>query len=416
MKSILGKAAALGIIGIMLTIALSGCVGNKVEEETAPPKNEAPQYTPGFIARFSYETTGLSLYVNGIYSIVNLSFDEMLGIEWHWDFGDGKTDGDEEYSGIYYTEHKYEAPGNYTVILSISAGEKASSYSRTMSVGEAKKEFFIPPAPAAQTENKTKENKWAILCSICTEKYTQFGFEADYFPAIRTLAKIGFPWENIIFLEGLAFKKSHMIEAINFVKNQSGFSNSTFVIYIVTHGGCLPTPSDYPIDGKSHSYIQIYAEDADKLADENSEWKDALLYDYELKEMFAEFKPAKFLFTTVACESGNMAGEDTAGKLQGLTDPLFDSLGAPGRIVITGSTAPLMTSGAVMGYGFWEHGLGEGRGDSAPTGNGDGKTSVEEAFYYCKAMANAEGTLTADSQPCMNDQYPAENPDDEMFL
>jgi len=413
------KTLSMLTIGILIAVSISGCLENKSTENTPPESNsETPSYLPDFMARFSYETTGLGLYVNGLYSIINLSFEQVINdITWQWDFGDGTTDENEDYCGLYYSSHTYKEPGNYTVRLTTSYESKQSYYSQMIDVKEGKKSLFIPSEVPSESANGTKANKWAILCSICTEKYTKFGFESDYFPGIRTLAKIGFPWENIIFLEGLAFKKSHMIEALNYVRNQSDFANATVVIYIVAHGGCLPTPSDYPKDGKLHSYIQLYDESADALADENAEWKDALIYDYELKEMFEGYEPAKFLFTTVACESGFMTGEDTTGQLQGITDALFDSLGAPGRIIITGSTAPLLTSGGVMGYGFWEYGLGEGRGDTNPgTGNNDGKTSVEEAFYYCKTMANAEGTLTASSQPCMNDQYPSDNPDEEMFI
>ncbi|PKK85209.1 MAG: hypothetical protein CVT48_06520 [Thermoplasmata archaeon HGW-Thermoplasmata-1] len=199
-----------------------------------------------------------------------------------------------------------------------------------------------------------------------------------------------------------------MIEALDHVKNQPGFAEATVVVYLVMHGGCLPTLPNYPTDGKVHAGIEICAEDNKELPSDDRDWKDYIMYDYELKEMLDGFNPAKFLFITVACESGVMAGQDTAGAFAGASDSLFDSLGAPGRIVITGSTTPLMTSGDVLGHGFWEKGIKEGRGDTAPTGNGDGETSVEEAFYYCKSLANADGTETASSQPCMNDQYEGE--------
>jgi len=258
-------------------------------------------------------------------------------------------------------------------------------------------------------------NKWAIMCSICNEKYTAEGIELDYMPALEALKSLGFPDEHVIRLENLSLKKSKMIEALGYVKkNSCNFANATVVLYMVVHGSCR---DEVGTNGKVlHSYIEIYAEDADKPANENGDWKSAMLYDYELKEMLADFNPGTFLFITVACQSGCMAGQDTIGKLNGLADPLFDSLGAPNRIVITASTAPLFTAGGVLGRGFWKYGLEQGGGDSAPIGNGDGKTSVEEAFYYCKIRSNVGGVITASSQPCMNDQYPADNPEGEMFL
>jgi len=237
-------------------------------------------------------------------------------------------------------------------------------------------------------------NKWAIVATCCSTVNTAWGVESDYYPGIRTLKKIGFPEEHFVYLENFTYTPESMKKALAYVREVSpDFENATVVFYVVTHGSCTAT----------NSYLQIYKDDLDEL-------ETTSIWDHDFRDMLTDFRPAKFLFITCACSSGFLANEDTSGKQHGETAEGYENPSMPGRIIVTGSTAPLVTAGEVVGKAFWEKGIGENKGDIPPTGNGDGVTSVEEAFFYCKSVANIDDTVTAASQPCMDDRYPADDP------
>jgi len=244
-------------------------------------------------------------------------------------------------------------------------------------------------------------NKWAIVSTCCSTNNTAWGVEADYYPGIRTLKKIGFPEEHFVYLENFTFTPACIRKSLLYIKETSpDFQNATVVLYIVTHGSSSET----------NSRIWLFEDDTEEL-------EDTTMWDHEFRDLLLQYRPAKFLFITCACESGFFANEDTSGTLYGETAGAYENPSMPGRVIFTGSMAPLSTSGAVVGKGFWEKGIGDNKGDSAPTGNGDGTTSVEEAFFYCKTMANMDDTITATSQPCLDDRYPSENPEDgELIL
>jgi len=175
------KIIMILIAGAMTAAAFSGCIGG-TEEEVTPIEKQGPpaEIDTRFLARFSYETTGLTLYVNG--------FPSMFGgvdynaVDLFWAFGDGTDCEDEDTWYDYYCLHNYESAGEYAVTLTISRDGEVSRHSEIVVVEEGAKNFFIPP-PVLENMN----NKWAIVGSICTQEYTQFGIESDFMPALRTL-------------------------------------------------------------------------------------------------------------------------------------------------------------------------------------------------------------------------------------
>ncbi|MCK4614721.1 MAG: PKD domain-containing protein [Thermoplasmata archaeon] len=390
--------------------------------ENAMSEDDEENISPAFI----YKVDGYNVFVNG-----KSSKGTNLNFTWIW--GDEPEENATEENATFdhspMTTHTYNHSlgwEDYTITLMVRNNKKSHDCSVDISVpaykiGVCPESADTHPTPAyfpiryicdVSSVGGCPEyldtpvvdelpNKWAILATCCHEYNTAGGLEADYYPGIRTLKQIGYPEEHFVYLEKFTYTHECIIRALSYVKEMSSdFDNATVVFYIVTHGACTAT----------NSRLQIYEDDTETLQTTD-------LWDYELRDMLTDFTPDKFLFITCACQSGFLANEDTSGHLYGETADAYENPSMPGRIIVTGSTAPLLTGFTVIGYGFWEQGIGENKGDTAPTGNQDGETSVEEAFFYCKSLANAHGTLTAYSQPCMDDRYSVDDPvSDEMVL
>jgi hypothetical protein len=263
------------------------------------------------------------------------------------------------------------------------------------------------------SSNETIANKWAILgADAYIEQFgggPSIGAVAECYRMYKYLLNLGFHPSHIVILLNESFTKNNIRNALNYIDTESvSKQNATVVVFFASHG--IVMPDDKPI-AELCSVIGVRAENAT-----NDNPIMDFMYDYELDEMLDARPYGKTLVHISACFSGLFAAQDTTGKLNGALDGFFTSCGGPNRIVITDSSAYVTSFGSQGTNGVWKEGLIEGKGDTAPTGNNDGKTSVEEAWLYYKSICAMEHAFPLVSQPCMNDQYPADNPEDEMFV
>lgn len=273
----------------------------------------------------------------------------------------------------------------------------------------------ITMLPENVTSNSTLPNKWAVLCadpyeSAITGGMSNFLFD-DYLLVYDCLIKLAFHPDHIISLLNETLTKKNIESAFDRIDNQSLDSkNATVVFWAGSHGFSMPGVFSH---GIYNSYFQIREDNTTSVM-----W--TALFDYELDEILDGHEYGKTLIHIESCQSGCFAAEDTTGQFHGATDLLYGSCGGPNRIIITDSTAPLDAWGGDSANIFWKQGLIGNGGDSNPiTGNNDGQTSIEEAYFYYKTIGPISEILhpfVYASQPCMNDQYPADNPEWEMFI
>ncbi len=265
------------------------------------------------------------------------------------------------------------------------------------------------------------QNKWAIVGGYGSDGAGWFSFVKMISDTYHiTKDDFGFPDSHIFVMSTPRIQISESRWTVDFTKAQffrylqminelsPDPANATILVVVHTHGTCIDTNGAEDLRPHSGFYI----------VDSPPIW--GWLWDYELRDALDNYTmpTQKIIIVINACQSGNFAAQDTTGLLYGRTDFLYTPCSGPNRIVITGATAPLAIQ-SIGAYAindrFLKEGLAEGKGDTNPiNGNHDGKTSVEEAWFYYKSCLTDAGVLTA--QPCMNDQCPAENPEEEMFL
>lgn len=134
-------------------------------------------------------------------------------------------------------------------------------------------------------------------------------------------------------------------------------------------------------------------------------------------------------------DDDEFAGADYFGRVKNYSKRVFvmeqcnsggfiDDLSAERTAIMTACTDLVSSYGGEENGGYpydvWCFYLQAALNGALPDGtpvdadsSGDGKTSVEEAFYYFKTKSDP--TIQAE-QPCMDDQYPADNPNSKMFL
>jgi len=412
------SSGGIGSIAVLLSLlmVLSAVLGVLVHDHLGDDgSDDHEDILPAFIYK-----------VDGYHVFVDATCTEGRDLNFTWNWGDGLFNASLDHSPKI-THTYYNRWADHTITLTVRGKGmsnrtcKAKISVPDYEIGACPTEAGLHPTPASfpvyyncdiSTVGEPRDyldtpaendlpNKWAILATCCHYGNTAGGLEADYYPAVRTLRQLGYPEEHFVFLEKFTYTHECINKALSYIMEMSpDFEDATVVFYIVTHGICT----------SKNCYLQIYMDDTDTL-------QTTQLWDYELRDMLVGVTPARMLFITCACQSGILANEDTTGTQYGAAADAYENPSMPGRIIVTGSTTPLLTGFRVLGYGFWEEGMAKNKGDSAPTGNQDGVTSVEEAFFYCKSLANADGTVTATSQPCMDDRYPAADPVfDEMVL
>jgi len=265
-------------------------------------------------------------------------------------------------------------------------------------------------------ENKLP-NKWAILCCAATDSTSlTFGKPSTFIynstmEVYNIIQKnLSYPAKHIFLLINESFTKRNLLSTLLYIKNTSyDFPNAQIILYFDAHGGTWVGS-----DGKLHSAIACYVDGA--THDENNvtpEDQIESLYDYELKTILDSVGPSKMFVSIYSCEGGCFANMDVTGKMHGMGDSiLWGSCGGPGRIVLAESVT--LSTGEFIEK-FWREGLANNMGDTNPiNGNKDGKTSVEEAYYYWlfKNFDERDG-----NNPSFDDRYPSANPEDgEMFL
>ncbi len=379
------KIATALILFVLVFVYLAGCIDFSRTDTNSTPSNK-----PSGVD-FTWSPQNPSM-VNWI------QFKSNLGEGYHyWDFGDGTR------SAKDAPMHRYLKSGEFNVTLKIYNPDSGNNFSCTKKMCVAERETSVLP------------NKWAIMCVKWRCDGSQGYAYKDYAKTRQTIVeKLGFPEDHIFDFENEFFNKDNIIKALNTIKSSDAcWENATIVICLFAHGSeSLAGGTICTSGGRvSHSFLVDHPQNLPPAQPSN-----IILWDYELKEILDNYTLAsqKVLVVISACESGCFAAQDTSGILHGETDSLYTSCGGPNRIIISITTAPLDGFWKVFQQHFWVEGLGEGKGDTNPiNGNNDGKTSIEEAWFYCKTC---EDPFMQAMQPCMNDQYPAENPEGEMFL
>ena len=201
--------------------------------------------------------------------------------------------------------------------------------------------------------------------------------------------------------------KENVTANINYIISQSNkYEDSEVFIWIFGHG--YGTESRFA-GGKILQRSAVFL------------WDD-ILTDKDLGELLSDLKSKKTSIIIDACYSGGFA-DKTIFNLPEIS-LLSSGLVKPGRVVITGESKfrpgyAITTSGPVFSQ-IWFYGLTTGYADGFRPGilnSGrppqhslfiDGKTSVEESFYYTRFILKSQMNLKefSDMEPQINDQYP----------
>jgi hypothetical protein len=413
------RLLALFVIAMIGVMAFSGCVGQNGLSDAENKENT--QKNVNYI--YAVETMRTKPRVM---FIENSSNSSNGIVSWNWNFGDGNV------SPARNAVHTYEQFGEYKVNLTVnydSGKSEAFSYSVNVSKPEEEDVNSTTFMDFLSPTNDGLPNKWAIMETDDYENIDQFESEPLYktwmsntlWANYDIIKKLGFPEEHIIVLLNEQFTKNNLNRALDYIdKASQDPKNATVMLFHFSHGACEGTiePIGTTVyQAPLHSFSLIR-----KCNTTNKEPEFDYFYDYEMKSILDNHSYGKFLTFIESCMSGCYAGDDTTGKAGSLANAIYsDSCGAPGRIIITSATAPLSTAGSFDGKDvaytrFWKEGLLEGKADSLPTGNMDGKASVEEAWLYYKItsprLSGNEALLNklepVSSQPCMNDQYEGE--------
>lgn len=413
---------AISMIAIFLISAFSGCLNDS---------NENPLIYEATDIDFKYiiETQRSK---SRVIFIENSSETSQEIISWNWEFGDGN------FSNAEIAFHTYDVFGTYNVSLVAGCKNgKIIRISHMLNISEPQNKDANSTTMFDHIKPTTDHlsNKWAILGADDYQNIPgqttrqEYWFSNTLWAQYEMMIKIGIPEEHIIVLMNEQFTKKNLGRALDFIENSSSNpANSTVVLYYISHGVSVgPTVLNIAQINAipTNSRTKIRKENASNM---NPEMEPFL--DYDLKAILEEHNYGKMIVFVFACESGCFAGQDATGKLHQNSNLLYsDNCGGPNRIVIASSVAPLGSVGASDGKDvaytrFWKEGIIEGKADADPVfGNGDGKSSIEEAFYYyaqgmVQVTANDPvGTvLSIENRPCMNDQYPTENPEDQMFI
>ncbi len=417
------KAIALVVVAILVSPILAGCISdNHDENNSANPiqSGDNQSMNPSSLP----STVGLTCKIispdnnailSGLIKISGTAGAENTAIQkveikiggGNWTVATGTA------SWFYEWNTTWRDNGNYTVRARCDGG-KVYSEIELLNI---------------TIENKLP-NRWAILCCAATfgafdplgqypEQPTR-GLYEHYTILLDILTNnLSFPKQHIVSLINESFTKKNLTKALWSIKNGSNdWEGATIVLWIGSHGGTQFSKvwGICPDDNKMHSVVVCYKDDVNP-PNENGVTSDDdadFFYDVELKSMLDAVDPPKILVAITACESGCFANQDATGKLNGVGDGLlWQSCGGAGRIIITDTVAPLLAGCYYQVWYFWMA-LAENLGDGTITGNNDGKTSVEEAFYYYKQQPAP--TINASQIECMDDRYPADNPEGEMFL
>ncbi len=373
------------LLTILIAISSGGCINQSTTQKDIV--NDA------ICVDFAHSPKNPSMV-----SIIQFESNMDKGLFHYWDFGDGST------SIKSSPTHRYLKSGEFNVTLRGINLQSGENFSHTKTIVVTEKDL------------SGSQNKWAILGVRWKSDGSKDYFYADYVK-IRSIlvSDLGFTDDHIFDFENEEFNKKNMVRALGIVKDASpSWEDATILLWLGAHG-CESLASGVvsTVDGApSHSFLIDHPENSPPTDPSN-----IFLWDYELKEILDNYtlSSQKVLVVIEACQSGCFAAQDTTGTFHGDTDFLFTSCGGANRIIITDATAPLSGTFGMQAQCFWKEGLVEGKGDTNPiNGNNNGKTSVEEAWFYYKSRLAYLGVATA--QPCMNDQYPAEKPEEEMFL
>ena len=206
--------------------------------------------------------------------------------------------------------------------------------------------------------------------------------------------------------------KQNVTETLQQVVEESNqFDDSEVFIWIFNHGY---GDDSKPITGGKilqHSIVSLW---------------DAALSDQELGNMLMNLKSNKACIIVDACYSGGFADKTIYNLPEFFL--LNSGIAKPGRIVISGTSKfrvgyAITTLGPIFSL-IWFEALKTGYADGFKPGFlhmgtppilnefKDGKTSVEEAFYYtCFVLRKDRALLNFKMmEPQMNDQYPEKGP------
>lgn len=206
---------------------------------------------------------------------------------------------------------------------------------------------------------------------------------------------------------GGATKDNTVATLQHVVEESNKFDDSEVFLWIFSHG-C--GDEDYPLTGG-------------KILDTSAIflWDD-ILTDSQLGELLLNLRSDKTCIIVDACYSGGFA-DKTIYNLPTLF-LMKSNIPRDGRVVISAASkfrkAWTSTTQGPLFTLIWFEGLTSGEADGFISGIGergrhtkfkffkDGKTSVEEAFYYTKYVLRTDETFDdfKDMQPQMNDQYP----------